>query len=55
MAKGSKEDIVRIAQSHGLETQCQKDNRKEGWLNKPKGLLQVLWERGFIDGTKWKS
>ena len=22
---------------------------KEGWVGKPKGLLQVLWERGLID------
>jgi hypothetical protein len=22
---------------------------KEGWVGKPKGMLQVLWERGFID------
>ena len=24
----------------------------EGWVNKPKGMLQVLWERGFIDVNK---
>jgi hypothetical protein len=22
---------------------------EEGWLNKPKGSLQILYERGFID------
>ena len=22
---------------------------EEGWLGKPKGPLQVLWERGWID------
>ncbi len=21
----------------------------EGWSGKPKGMLQILWERGFID------
>ena len=21
----------------------------EGWMNKPKGMLQMLWKRGFID------
>jgi hypothetical protein len=25
---------------------------EHGWVNKPKGLLQVLWERGFIDPVK---
>ncbi len=25
---------------------------KEGWLGKPKGMLQILWERGWIDSTQ---
>lgn len=24
----------------------------ECWVNKPRGMLQVLWERGFIDQNK---
>ena len=28
---------------------------KEGWETKPKGLLQVLWERGFIDASNLKQ
>jgi hypothetical protein len=24
----------------------------KGWEGQPKGMLQVLWGRGFIDGTK---
>jgi len=28
---------------------------KHGWVNKPKGMLQVLYERGWIDPTKPKS
>ena len=28
---------------------------KEGWEGKPKGLLQVLWERDHIDGNNLKS
>jgi hypothetical protein len=27
----------------------------EGWLDKPKGLKQVLWERGLIDLKKPSS
>ena len=27
----------------------------EGWEGKPKGLLQVLWERGWIDDTDGKA
>jgi hypothetical protein len=25
---------------------------KEGRLGKPKGMLQIIWERGWIDSTK---
>jgi len=25
---------------------------EEGWVGKPKGMRQILWERGFIDATK---
>jgi hypothetical protein len=28
---------------------------REGWLGKAKGLLQVLWARGFIDTNKLSS
>jgi hypothetical protein len=28
------------------------DKIEEGWVNKPKGKLQVLWERGLIDESK---
>ena len=30
------------------------DDIEEGWAAKPKGLLQILWERGFIKpGSTW--
>ena len=25
---------------------------KPGWVNKPKGMLQILYERGYIDNNK---
>jgi hypothetical protein len=28
-----------------------KKNDKKGWLNTPKGIQQVLWERGLLDPT----
>jgi hypothetical protein len=28
---------------------------KEGWLGKPKGMLQMFWEHGWIDSTKVES
>ncbi len=26
--------------------------KEEGWVAKPKGMLQILWEQGWIDETK---
>ena len=28
---------------------------RNGWVSKEKGILQVLWERGFIDESKVKN
>ena len=25
---------------------------QKGWYDKPKGMLQVMWERGFVDESK---
>ena len=47
VAKGKKEAVVRIAQEHGLPIEEVKSKIVEGWEGKAKGLLQVLWERGF--------
>jgi hypothetical protein len=33
-------------------TTVEEQKVKEGWLGKPKGMLQVLWERGWIDSSK---
>jgi hypothetical protein len=33
-------------------TTVEEQKVKEGWLGKPKGMLQVLWERGWIDLSK---
>ena len=27
----------------------------KGWVGKPKGIFQVLWERGFIDPSNTKK
>ena len=47
------EDIKRLAT--GLDIALSKEEeviKEKGWSGKAKGLLQVLWERGFIDETK---
>jgi hypothetical protein len=28
---------------------------REGWVGKPKGSLQILYERGWVDPDKWKK
>jgi len=45
------EGLKRVAVNNGIpvseEIQIQKV--EEGWEGKPKGLFQVLWDRGFIN------
>ena len=42
--------MERIATGLGIALQFEYDEIKDkGWLGQPKGLLQVLWERGWID------
>ena len=51
-AKGKKAAIQIIAQEHGLPIRETTQKVIEGWEGKPKGLLQVLWERGIVDASK---
>jgi len=44
------------AQQLGISViQIQTHKTIRGWEHAPKGLLQVLWERGFIDPKKWQQ
>jgi hypothetical protein len=38
-----------------VPTSTQISRVKEGWEVKSKGLVQLLWERGLIEGTKVNS
>jgi hypothetical protein len=42
-------ELQEIARSHNIDTKIEKTRVKKGWEGQPKGLLQVLWERGWID------
>ena len=55
LAKGKKQAIQSKAQEHNLPIEETKANVIEGWENKPKGLLQVLWECGFIDELRLEN
>ena len=48
-------EIKDIANRHGIDLQYRKARVTEGWHGKPKGLLQILWERGWIDPCKCAS
>ncbi|KAI2491822.1 hypothetical protein MHU86_22728 [Fragilaria crotonensis] len=41
-----------FAVQHGIALQQRKVHTVEGWQGKSKGLLQILWERGWIDPSK---
>jgi hypothetical protein len=32
-----------------LDPKVERTREKKGWIGQPKGLMQVLWERGWID------
>jgi hypothetical protein len=51
----NKREIVEICEQHEITITKNVEKIKEGWEGKPKVLLQVLWERGLIDGTNLKD
>ena len=48
----TKERIEQLAKEYGILLTCSVEVVEEGWLGKPKGLLQVLWERGWVDENR---
>ena len=48
-------DLKQLATIHGVSLTHEKVHVNEGWRGKAKGLLQVLWERGWIDPSKCKE
>ncbi len=51
--KGKNErELVLLCKQHHISTMKVIKKIKEGWQGK--GFLQVLWERGLIDGSKSK-
>ncbi|KAI2490953.1 hypothetical protein MHU86_23612 [Fragilaria crotonensis] len=52
-AKGkNKKELVAMCIHNDIPISRDVPKIKEGWMGKAKGLLQVLWERGFIDMNK---
>ena len=52
MTKGKLSDLQRAVMEQGIPLEETTVKVKEGWAQKQKGLLQVLWERGFINTSK---
>jgi hypothetical protein len=48
----TRKQIEAIATELGLLLDHEVGEVSEGWLGKPKGMYQILWERGWIDETK---
>jgi hypothetical protein len=46
-----KEDLVALCGPRNICTTIEEQKVKEGWLGKPKGMLQVLWECVWLDSS----
>lgn len=47
--KGNLKEIQALATQLQIPIEFERNKTEEGWRSKPKGMLQILWERGFID------
>ena len=44
-------ELKELAVWNNIATSTVTKNVRKGWCNTPKGMLQILWERGYIDST----
>jgi hypothetical protein len=51
-AKGNGDALVKLCQQNDVPCEIAAPKTKEGWVGKPKGMLQMLWERGFFDPSR---
>ena len=49
---GNLAEILSIAKYAGILLQYERKKVMEVCLHKPKGMLQILWEQGYIDPNK---
>ena len=42
-------ELQQIAALHNLPIDIKTNNIQDGWVGKPKGIQQILWERGLLD------
>ena len=48
-----KTELIKLYKERNLATNKSEQNIVHGWLGQPKGMLQVLYERSYIDITKF--
>jgi hypothetical protein len=42
--KGIIASVRKLAENNGILTILQEQKKEEGWVGRPKGMLQILWE-----------
>ena len=50
-----KEELIHLCHANNILIETNEKKVDYGWVNKPKGLLKFLYERGWIDITKVKT
>ena len=55
LTKGTLKQLQELCKANNLPIEIEFNVIKEGWVGKPKGMYQVLYERGFIDPDKEAS
>jgi len=50
-----KPELIELCIANNIPITIPSQNIKPGWCNKPKGMLQILFERGWIDRTLVKT
>jgi hypothetical protein len=48
-SKGNRMHLAKLCVQNNIPVVERIEIMVEGWMGKPKGMLQILWERGFID------
>ena len=51
-AKGRRDELQILCKQKNIPIEEELDEVVKGWGGKPKGMLQILWERGFINPVK---
>jgi len=47
--------LVQYANNYNLPVETNEEVIRPGWVGATKGLLQVLWERGFVKEEEWRK